>query len=200
MSSRLSNGSRLPSFLPLLIGMLVFFESVRTSYAFTTTYRKHLTVHPSGTKGSLAFSVSSPSVEAAWNSFGSTLSTAVAFPEELTKVAGVGNEPLVLGGGALVVVALVAIVASASSGNKDATAPKKAKPVEPEPEPIDVSIPYDAAIVLAYQKAFGKEPEMKGECYQEFKKLYLEQAVLEVTYKQKTKAMNEFVSTTTVDA
>ena len=183
-------GSRLSSFLSLVVGMLFFFDSVRTSEAFTTANRKQVTAHPQLGKGSLELE--------AWNAFGSTLSTAVAFPEELTNIAGVGNEPLLLGGGAFVVVALVAAVAaSSSSGNAGTTAPKKAKPLEPEPEPIDVSIPYDAAIVLAYQKAFGKEPEMNGECYQDFKKLYLEQAVLEVTYKQKTKAMNAFVSATT---
>ena len=191
-------GSRLSSFLSLVVGMLFFFDSVRTSEAFTTANRKQVTAHPQLGKGSLEFSLASSYSVEAWNAFGSTLSTAVAFPEELTNIAGVGNEPLLLGGGAFVVVALVAAVAaSSSSGNAGTTAPKKAKPLEPEPEPIDVSIPYDAAIVLAYQKAFGKEPEMNGECYQDFKKLYLEQAVLEVTFKQKTKAMNAFVSATT---
>jgi hypothetical protein len=179
----------------MILWMLLFVESTRTSMAFTAT-----NVRPMGTtrlgRSCLAFSQSSPPLDAL-NSFGSTVSTALVLPEELTKVIGSGgNESLLIGGGAVALLGLFAAVVSAASAKNSKGTTTTTTKEAPEPEPIDVSIPYDAAIVLAYQKAFGKEPDFSGECYQKFKKLYLEQSVLEVTLKQKTKAMDSFVSTT----
>jgi hypothetical protein len=96
-----------------------------------------------------------------------------------------GLDPLMLGGG----VALVALlgIGAAVLGNKgtetESSSTEKVKKVEPKPEPIDVSIPYDAAALLAYQKANlrGKETD-KG--FQEFKVMYKELAVAEVILKR----------------
>lgn len=91
--------------------------------------------------------------------------------------------------------ALLAAVASASMGMSKNDATTIAEVPEPEPAPIDVSIPYDATVVLAYQKAFGAEPDLRTEKFQQFKKLYIEQSVLEVSLKQKAKAMDALLST-----
>lgn len=110
---------------------------------------------------------------------------------------------LLVGGGVVAaLLALAALVASKSGGDggDSASSKTKADEIEPEPEPIDVSIPYDAAILLAYQQVIGgskldNDPEkvMKSPIYQTFKKLYLEQSVLEITLKQKNKQMDSFV-------
>ncbi len=103
----------------------------------------------------------------------------------LHHLIGGGVDPLVIGGG----VALVALlgIGSALLGNKgsDTTSSKAvtAKKAEPKPEPIDVSIPYDAAALLAYQKANMKGKETDKE-FQDFKIMYKELAVAEVILKK----------------
>jgi len=190
MMTNMSSRRRNMPMISLFLGVLMCLGSTRTSEAFTPATLRPITTQHVKEGPSVALSSAFEPMEGLC-SFGSTLSTAVA-SEEVANAVTSGTDPLLLGGGAVVALALVAFVASSVNKDKVSEPPT---PPEPEPEPIDVSIPYDATIVLAYRKALGKDPEMEGECYQQFKKLYLEQAVMEVSFKQKTKAMESFVAT-----
>jgi len=110
----------------------------------------------------------------------------------VTDLVGAGNESLVLGGAAFAVLALAAAAVTSSSGSK--TEEKTVEEPESEPEPIDVSIPYDAAAILAYKEWRQEEPDLKSELFAAFKALYLEKAVAEVTMKQKARNFEKLTS------
>ena len=98
-----------------------------------------------------------------------------------------GDLPLVpIAAGAVVVLAAVAALAGGGGGGEEApaAAPPAPAPVAaapaPAPEPtVDLSIPYDAAAKLAYEKA-GSPGD-----YQAFKTKYEADAVADVKAKQK---------------
>ena len=97
-----------------------------------------------------------------------------------------GDLPLVpIAAGAVVVLAAVAALAGGGGGEEaPAAAPPAPAPVAaapaPAPEPtVDLSIPYDAAAKLAYEKA-GSPGD-----YQAFKTKYEADAVADVKAKQK---------------
>jgi hypothetical protein len=116
--------------------------------------------------------------------------------------SGLNLDPLVLGGSVVAVLALGVIVAAssflsgsgkdnASSSSTRAAATAAAK--EPEPEPVvDVSIPYNAAALLAYQQTIvGREttPADDPAEFAEFEQLYQQMAVAQVIVKQKERAL-----------
>lgn len=80
--------------------------------------------------------------------------------------------------------AAAAAVFASSSGGAAADAPSKAAADEPEPEPIDISIPYDAAAVLTYCKLKGIKEVTDQADFEAFKTVYEEAAVAEVTLKK----------------
>jgi len=115
----------------------------------------------------------------------------------LTDIVGSGNtEPLILAGALVAVLAIgFSIVASSSSSSSSTKGEKTVESVaEPEPEPIDISIPYDAAIILAYKELRQEEPDVNSQVYAQFKHAYLEKAVAEVTLKQKARKLDEVLS------
>lgn len=90
------------------------------------------------------------------------------------------------------VAGIAIIVGLAMSSNNDSAEPaaKIAAPAaEPEPEAIDVSIPYDAASLLAYCQAKGVNKVTNQEDYAAFKATYEEAAVAEVTLKKMQRDM-----------
>lgn len=64
---------------------------------------------------------------------------------------------------------------------------EKVVELEPEPEPIDVSIPYDAAARLAFAEFCADREMEEDEAFylNKFKKLYEEKTVATITLKQK---------------
>lgn len=133
-------------------------------------------------------------------SLGDTLTKIAAetssFPiPAITDLVGAGNEPLVLGGGIITILGLVAAASaspiSSSESSGDATVEEEP---EPEPEPIDVSIPYDAAAILAFQEWRQEEPDLNSDLFAKFKKFYEEKSVAEVNLKQKSRNFEKFTS------
>jgi len=87
-----------------------------------------------------------------------------------------------------------AVAANAQgSGKKEEDTPYYA---EPAPEPIDVSIPYDAAALLAYTQAKGIKADDVDDIdmgeFEKFKALYEEKTVYEVTAKKKARDLAAF--------
>lgn len=80
--------------------------------------------------------------------------------------------------------AAAAAAFASSSGGAAADAPSKSAADEPEPEPIDISIPYDAAAVLTYCKLKGIKEVTDQTDFEAFKTVYEEAAVAEVTLKK----------------
>jgi hypothetical protein len=113
--------------------------------------------------------------------------------------SGLNLDPLVLGGSVVAVLGVVAVVASSflsgsgkdnasSSSSTRAAATAAAK--EPEPEVVDVSIPYNAAALLAYQQTvIGRETTTDDDEFAEFEQLYQQMAVAQVIVKQKERAL-----------
>lgn len=110
------------------------------------------------------------------------------------------SEPLVFAGAAAVILAAVAFAgkgASEATSEGAAFTKKKTKSSEPN----DVSIPYDAAALLAYE-AWRAEVAEDGadkfddELFSRFKKLYYEKAVAEVVMKSKTRNFTSLVGST----
>ena len=90
-----------------------------------------------------------------------------------------------LAAGAVGVLAVLAL--SLSGVGAVMEAPSKGStqgPAEAEPEPIDVSIPYDAAAVLTYLKYKGVKSISDTADFEKFKKLYEEATVAQVTLKK----------------
>jgi hypothetical protein len=121
----------------------------------------------------------------------------------LDALKGLGLNPMVLGGGGGVVAILVLAAAvsaafsqsqnssqnsSSSSGSKSSTrnaSKKQQQQVEsPPPELVDLSIPYNAAALLAYQQVYenGQETDVD---FVTFQQMYKEVAVAQVTLKRK---------------
>lgn len=82
--------------------------------------------------------------------------------------------------GAAALAGLVAV--TASSGSDDETTSKAAAVDEETAEPVDVSIPYNAAAMLAYQCTIS--PTVDPAVFKRFEELYLEQAVAIATFKK----------------
>lgn len=80
-------------------------------------------------------------------------------------------------------VAAIAAFAVSSSGAA-AAAPAKTTEAAPEPEPIDISIPYDAAAALTYCGLKGIKEVNDQADFEAFKTIYEEAAVAEVTFKK----------------
>jgi hypothetical protein len=74
-------------------------------------------------------------------------------------------------------------------GNKKENMTTTKQVVVEEPEiKIDVSIPYNAAALMAYEKVIGEYDEAK---FTKFEALYLEKAVAEVTLKKVTRELQQ---------
>lgn len=91
------------------------------------------------------------------------------------------------------IVALVGISAVAVlTGMKRGDAPRTTEDVsEPEPEPIDISIPYDAAARLAFRELQGidESAAIDEAQFAKFKPIYEEAAVVEATIKKRARDM-----------
>ncbi|KAL3790829.1 hypothetical protein ACHAWO_010668 [Cyclotella atomus] len=74
----------------------------------------------------------------------------------------------------------------------DAAVTTKSELVAPEPEVIDVSIPYDAAAMLSYN-VYGKSSSTKVD-FDQFKSLYYEQMVAEVKATVQARKVNKMKS------
>lgn len=79
-------------------------------------------------------------------------------------------------------------------GRKKENVPTTKQIVSEEPEiKIDVSIPYNAAALMAYEKVIG---EYDAATYAKFEELYKEKAVAEVTLKKITRELQEKIDQT----
>ena len=76
-----------------------------------------------------------------------------------------------------------AVGAVVSKGGAKTTKVEEVAP-EPEPEPIDVSIPYDSTFMLAYEAALSEEASFDQAQYDQFKTLYEQSVVADVTAKK----------------
>lgn len=111
-----------------------------------------------------------------------------------------GTEPLISAGAVAVILAAVAFAGkSASEATNEGAAftKKKTKPSEPN----DVSIPYDATALLAYEAWRAEVAEDGADTFDDalfsrFKKLYYEKAVAEVVMKSKTRKFMSLVGST----
>jgi hypothetical protein len=103
-----------------------------------------------------------------------------------------GVDPLYIAG-AVGVAALAFLSKGGLSDGKTTSSTSAAKEsATPEPEAIDVAIPYDATAMLAYNAMRVEEGAEDGEEFDEakfsaFKKAYYELAVAEVVVKQKSR-------------
>jgi len=120
--------------------------------------------------------------------------TTLPFPAGLADYLVGSNDPLLIMGGAAVVVLALGAAALTSSPSSKETSVKVVEKAKPEPEPIDVSIPYDAAVILAFKEWQNAEPNLKSEVFAQFKKLYLEKTIAEVTMKEKSRRFEAFIS------
>jgi hypothetical protein len=119
--------------------------------------------------------------------------TTLPFPTGLTDLAG-SNDPMLIVGGATVAVLGLGLTALVSSFTKKGKAQEVEEESEPEPEPVDVSIPYDAAVILAYTQWRNEEPDLKSEFFAQFKKLYLEKTIAEVSMKEKSRRFERLIA------
>lgn len=89
------------------------------------------------------------------------------------------DQTTIIAGGAVAAIAAAA-AAFMGKGGEDSTESSSASAVEEaEPEPIDVSIPYDAAARLAFAGS-----KLSASKFQEFEALYLKKTVTDVTAKK----------------
>jgi hypothetical protein len=109
----------------------------------------------------------------------SALDAAIAI-DPTYVIASVGVAVSAIGG--------AAIAFRRKGGEKTASAAEVVKAVA-EPEPIDVSIPYDAAASLAFD-AYAKSSSKKVD-FKQFQSLYYEQMVAEVKAKVQERKINE---------
>ena len=91
---------------------------------------------------------------------------------------GMSDQMLMAAGGATAAVA-AGLAAMFGSKNGAAATATNGEAAAPEPEPIDVSIPYNAAAMLAFSET--KLPQSK---FEEFESLYLAKTVADVTVKK----------------
>jgi hypothetical protein len=93
-----------------------------------------------------------------------------------------------------------------SSKKVGSTVAKAAKP-EPKPLPVDLSIPYDAASLLAYKEwkdpfflsQEGEKKEFDDELYQQFKNIYKTKTVAAMKLKKVQRDTAEILSTAEKD-
>jgi hypothetical protein len=114
--------------------------------------------------------------------------------EPTTFAAGLTENPMLLAGGAAV--AVLALGLASSLFNKETTpGDGKAKPnPKSKPTAVDVSIPYDAAVILAYKQWRNEEPDLKSERFAQFKQLYLEKTIAEVSMKEKARRFDKLLT------
>lgn len=107
---------------------------------------------------------------------------AILDPDVLTGIQSGGDQVIVAAGGAA-----AALAAALYGKNGGVTASTGDAAVgEPEPEPIDVTIPYNAAAMLAFDAT--KLPKSK---FEEFESLYLAKTVADVTVKKMAREVVE---------
>ena len=94
------------------------------------------------------------------------------------------TDPAILGAAGVAIAGILGFMAKSQDDSAETTT--AAAIVEDEPEPIDVSIPYDAAARLAFKAA--KLPESK---YDEFVPLYEAKTVADVTVKKFARDLKE---------
>jgi len=127
------------------------------------------------------------SLYAGTRSYSSTSPRNIVFSPDIQQ-----NSNLVLAGAAVAALAGAAAVAIAAQkgGGGSATKSEPFYAEEQAPEPVDVSIPYDAAALLAYREMklkLGKDDEIDRDEYARFKKLYETVVVADVTAKKKAR-------------
>ena len=109
---------------------------------------------------------------------------AILDPDVLTGIQSGGDQVIVAAGGAAA--ALAAALYGKNGGATTSTGDAAAVGGEPEPEPIDVTIPYNAAAMLAFDAT--KLPKSK---FEEFESLYLAKTVADVTVKKMAREVVE---------
>jgi hypothetical protein len=136
---------------------------------------------------------------------GSTSSTRAGLPKSLSSLAAFeqgaeilqgftsspvtdgldGVDPLYIAGAVGIAALAFLVKGGASDGETTRAANESATP---EPEAIDVSIPYDATAMLAYNAMCAVDDKEFDEAkFSAFKKAYYELAVAEVVMKQKSR-------------
>jgi hypothetical protein len=104
-----------------------------------------------------------------------------------------GLDPMILGGGAVGILVLAAVAAAAGSptsergtgSGKSSSSNTQKQLVEVQAEElVDLSIPYNAAALLAYQQVYANGQETDTE-FVTFEQMYKEMAVAQVILKRK---------------
>jgi Na+-transporting methylmalonyl-CoA/oxaloacetate decarboxylase gamma subunit len=101
-----------------------------------------------------------------------------------------GFDPTVLGVGAVVAFLVFVVVTATGDSSKSETATgssnfkDKSGQVEAKAEPVDLSVPYNAAALLAYQQVFTNGKETDDE-FVTFQQMYKEIAVAQVILNRK---------------
>ena len=108
---------------------------------------------------------------------------AILDPDVLTGIQSGGDQVIVAAGGAA---AALAAALYGKNGGATTSTGGDAAVEEPEPEPIDVTIPYNAAAMLAFDAT--KLPKSK---FEEFESLYLAKTVADVTVKKMAREVVE---------
>jgi hypothetical protein len=104
-------------------------------------------------------------------------------PDVVNEVGNMGIPQLAIeaAAGAAALVAGVGAFIMGKKKSSDDTTPAVAE----EPEPVDVSIPYNAAAILAYEEFMGKTTEgVDPATFAKFEALYEEKVVAQVTAKK----------------
>jgi hypothetical protein len=133
----------------------------------------------------------------------------IADSDSISSTLNSGIDPVLLGGGGAAAAAALAVVVvlggifarkGPSSSSLESKSTTKVG-IIPEPEPIDISIPYDAAAKLAFATLTGNAGDAGGDAdddFEAFNVLYKEVAVAEVTLKaKKAKLERAYPATTT---
>jgi hypothetical protein len=117
------------------------------------------------------------------------------------SVSAISSDPKIAAAVAAGVVAIAGFLGTKSGGgggDASSTGSKKKdvakKAAEPEPEPIDVSIPYDSAARLAFCQTMGiKSPADIDEAkFKQYNALYLEATSAAMAAKQKARELAAF--------
>lgn len=104
---------------------------------------------------------------------------AVSLPEVSMPDIGGLDLPIPIIAG-VAVAAIAAALLLGGGGGEDSAAPASSSP-KPAPASVDISVPYDAAAMLEYEKA-GKPGD-----FESFKAKYLKDAVAQVIAKKKAR-------------
>lgn len=108
---------------------------------------------------------------------------------QLAAIEALGDDATMAAVAGGIVAALGGAAAFSMGGNESGET--KEVVVEPEPEPIDVSIPYDAAARLAYDgwRAEFEKGAFDAAEFEKFKEIYEEATVMEVSMKKMSRDM-----------